>query len=149
MKKLLIKAETIDVPFSPFVPEKWVKDGVEVFEQPTIEVDGVQVADDSYTYHPAIPEVAEVKSWKVIDQTQGPEEELQVWLSGNIHKYPEGYWVEYIDITDQVNQEKIDAEALKYLADTDWLIIREVDAGISCPQEIKQLRAEARLRIVR
>lgn len=48
-----------------------------------------------------------------------------------------------------IEQQSINAEALKYLADTDWLIIREVDAGIPCPVEIKDLRAEARLKIVR
>ena len=48
-----------------------------------------------------------------------------------------------------LNQEVVNAEALKYLADTDYLIIRELDAGTPCPTEIKQLRAEARLKIVR
>ena len=86
---------------------------------------------------------------QIIDQTQGPEEELQVWLSGNTHKYPEGYEVEWIDITAQVEQEKINQESLKYLAETDWLIIREVDAGIPCPLDVKQLRAEARSKIVK
>lgn len=46
------------------------------------------------------------------------------------------------------NQEKINAEALKYLADTDYLIIREMDAGTPCPAEIKALRAAARAKIV-
>jgi hypothetical protein len=36
-----------------------------------------------------------------------------------------------------------------YLASTDWLVIREVDAGMPCPVEIKTLRAEARAKIVR
>lgn len=40
------------------------------------------------------------------------------------------------------------AAALKFLADTDYLIIREMDAGTPCPAEIKQLRAEARLKAV-
>jgi predicted GIY-YIG superfamily endonuclease len=46
-------------------------------------------------------------------------------------------------------QEAINAEALAYLASTDWLIIREVDAGVPCPAEIKAERASARARIVR
>ena len=48
-----------------------------------------------------------------------------------------------------IEQQSINAEALKYLADTDWLIIREVDAGVPCPIEVKDLRAQARLKIVR
>lgn len=64
-------------------------------------------------------------------------------------------------VTFSINQFKVDArvqmeidkqvalektEALKYLADTDWYIIRELDSGVTCPQEIKDLRAAARLK---
>ena len=59
------------------------------------------------------------------------------------------YTIEIEDITAQVAQEAINAEALAYLASTDWLIIREVDAGVPCPAEIKAERAAARARIVR
>ena len=59
------------------------------------------------------------------------------------------YTVEIVDITAQLEQERINREALEYLASTDWLIIRELDAGVACPAEIKQARAEARARIVR
>jgi len=41
---------------------------------------------------------------EILGQTQGPDEELGIWLAGNIHKYPEGYEVEYIDITAEVEQ---------------------------------------------
>lgn len=40
------------------------------------------------------------------------------------------------------------AAALKFLADTDYLIIREMDAGTPCPVEIKAERAAARARIL-
>lgn len=53
------------------------------------------------------------------------------------------------DVTAQVAQEAINAEALAYLASTDFLIIREMDSGVACPAEIKSLRQAARLRIVR
>ena len=59
------------------------------------------------------------------------------------------YTIEIIDITNQVMQDKINAESLAYLASTDWLIIREMDAGIPCPSEIKAERAAARAKIVR
>jgi hypothetical protein len=62
---------------------------------------------------------------------------------------PAEYTIEIEDITAQVAQEAINAEALAYLASTDWLVIREVDAGVPCPQDIKQKRAEARSKIVR
>ena len=65
------------------------------------------------------------------------------------HGLLDEYTVEIEDITAQVAQEAINAEALAYLASTDWMIIREVDSGIICPTEIKALRAEARAKVVR
>lgn len=59
------------------------------------------------------------------------------------------YIIEIEDISAQVEQERINTEALVYLASTDWLVIREIDAGIPCPAEVKAERAAARARIVR
>lgn len=186
MKKLLVKIKVIDQPFIAEVlpqPEKWVKDGAEVFEKPMIEKvtvfpakwvkDGAEVFDDpndpswtyqeergwkeyepdtSYTYIPAVEAVQgqeEISHEEIIAQTQGTDEQLDQWLAGDSFKYPAGYWLEYIDITLQVEQEKINAEALAYLASTDWLIVREVETQVPCPPEVKQLRAEARLKVVK
>jgi hypothetical protein len=115
MKKLLVKIKVIDQPYSPSIPaqpEKWVKDDVEVYEQPMIEVDDLLVMDTSYTYHPAIdevPEQAEISHIEVIAQTQGNDDQLDEWLAGDSFKYPEGYWVEYVDIS----QEIADQQALQ------------------------------------
>jgi hypothetical protein len=59
------------------------------------------------------------------------------------------YTIEILDISAQVEQEKQNAEALAYLESTDWLIIREIDAGVPCPVDVKAKRAEARSKIVR
>ncbi len=48
----------------------------------------------------------------------------------------------------KINQENINKEAREYLAATDFYIIREFDSGVICPIEIKQLRAEARTKII-
>jgi hypothetical protein len=129
MKKLLVKTKVIDIPYSAAV------EAIPATEtEPEI---------------PAIPEQQEVSHDQIIAQTQGTDEEIAIWLEGDKHKYPEGYWVEYIDISTQVEQDRINAEALKYLADTDWLITREIDAGIGCPLEIKITRQQMRERIVR
>jgi hypothetical protein len=80
------------------------------------------------------------------------EEDMRDTLEGVAQKWVKlkvEYTVEIEDITAQVAQEAINAEALAYLASTDWLVIREVDAGVPCPQDIKQKRAEARSKIVR
>ncbi len=60
-----------------------------------------------------------------------------------------GYVVEIEDISAKLEQEQINAEALKLLADTDYLIIREMDSGVPCPAEIKAQRQAARERIVK
>jgi hypothetical protein len=59
------------------------------------------------------------------------------------------YTVEVEDITAKLAQEQINKEAQEYLDSTDWYIIREMDAGISCPSEIKTLRANARASIIK
>ena len=59
------------------------------------------------------------------------------------------YTIEIEDITAQVEQQRVNQEALAYLASTDWYIIREIDQGTPCPAEVKAERAAARARIVR
>ena len=141
MKKLLVKAEFVVTPYSYAVPEKWTKDGIEVFEQPEYL--------DGWEYVEAVAEVLEVKEWRVIAQTQGTDEQLTEWLAGDSFKYPEGYQVEYIDISAQVEQERINAEALKYLADTDWMQIRFSETGVEMPVEVKATRQIMRERIIK
>jgi hypothetical protein len=174
MKKLLVKIKVIDIPYSAAVeaiepieaiearPEKWVKDELEVFEEPMIEIAlGEFEIDSSFTYHPAIaavlgvdgveakPEVIEVSHDEIIAQTQGTDDQLAEWLAGDSFKYPEGYQVEYIDISAQVEQERINAEALKYLADTDWMQIRFSEIGVEMPLEVKVTRQIMRERIIK
>lgn len=61
----------------------------------------------------------------------------------------EGYVVEMLDISAQLEQEKINAESLKYLEETDFYVIRFAEEGIPYSQEIKDARAAARAAIVR
>jgi hypothetical protein len=49
----------------------------------------------------------------------------------------------------KASQKQINEEAEKYLKDTDYLIIREVDCGTQCPAEVKALRQAARNSIIR
>jgi hypothetical protein len=86
-------------------------------------------------------EEADVLEEETVESTDGPAQKMV--------KLKAQYTIEIEDITAQVAQEAINAEALAYLASTDWLIIREVDAGVPCPEDIKQKRAEARAKILR
>ena len=123
MKKLIVKAPVIVQEYKPPV----LNEIGEIIEQ-------------------EIPGITEIQ---VIAETQGTDEELAIWLAGDVHKYPVGYELEYIDISTEVEQEKINQEALAYLASTDWLIIREIDAGVFCPLDVKQKRQEARNKIIK
>lgn len=62
---------------------------------------------------------------------------------------PAEYTIEITDITAEIEQEKANTEALKYLADTDWLMIRELEIGKPMPEEIKLKRQEARNKVVK
>jgi hypothetical protein len=46
------------------------------------------------------------------------------------------------------SQAEINAEARKYLADTDWHIVKHVETGYQVPQNILEARADARASIV-
>jgi hypothetical protein len=61
----------------------------------------------------------------------------------------EGYAVKIEDMTAEIVQGKINEEALKYLADTDWYCARLVDSATPIPEEIKLQRAVARASIKR
>lgn len=59
------------------------------------------------------------------------------------------YEVVIEDISSKLEQERINAEALAYLAATDFYIIRELDNGVPCSADIKAERQAARERIVK
>jgi hypothetical protein len=79
------------------------------------------------------------------------EAEKNKWLA---EEQTRPYWnpsftteVEVLTNPTPTQQEIDQQEALKYLASTDWYIIREMDSGVPCPAEIKQLRQAARLKV--
>jgi hypothetical protein len=59
------------------------------------------------------------------------------------------YEIEVLDITSQLEQEKNNAEALAFLAATDWMVIRAMERGENLSAELKAERQAARDRIVR
>ena len=44
-------------------------------------------------------------------------------------------------------QEAANKEARDYLGSTDWYIVREAETGVPTPQEIRDARQEARLKV--
>ena len=135
-----------------------------------IQINIKNIESQQITHGGQFPSMEEAQAW--IDSIQSmspcpwgqPSSVAQVEVSpavldeeGNViqeAQYEEqaiagSYEIEILDISARVEQERVNAEALKYLADTDWLIIRELDSGEACPADIKAERAAARARIVR
>lgn len=50
--------------------------------------------------------------------------------------------------TPEEAQKRKSAESRQYLKDTDWYVVRKVETGEEIPQEILDLRAQARLSVV-
>ncbi len=95
---------------------------------------------------------AEAIEWKTnVELTNGfglperPELDEQGQETGVI--LPAEYTVEIADVTAEIEAQNERAEALAYLAATDWYIVREWDNGVECPAEIKAAREAARLKI--
>lgn len=59
------------------------------------------------------------------------------------------YTYEIVDITAQVEQERVNAEALAYLNETDWLAVRQAETGVQMPEDVRAARQAARERIVK
>jgi hypothetical protein len=62
---------------------------------------------------------------------------------------PATYQVEIVDISAQLEQESINAAALKMLAESDWMVTRLAETGVAIPEEVSLARAAARASIVR
>lgn len=93
--------------------------------QQQIELSPAIIAEDGSVLQEAVTEIKEIE------------------LAGN-------YEVEIIDITSQLEQEKINAEAQAFLDSTDWMCLRALDnPSKPIPEDIKAKRQAARDRIVK
>lgn len=92
-----------------------------------------------------------VKDGNVITNINELETEQKCieWFNSARSRLPLNCTYEIINITAEVEQAKINAECLKYLADTDWYVIRAADEGVQIPEEIRIKRAECRRKIIR
>jgi len=69
----------------------------------------------------------------------------QNWLNKQLAKPSKvGCFSEIINISAEVELKKSQFEAKKYLADTDWYIIRKVDSGVDVPNDVVLKRQQAR-----
>ena len=143
-------------------PERWVLhkdepmaegyDEADVLEERTVEdfpaVDPVLISE-AIPGSPAVMDEAGNIVQAEIPETPAVYSEGMPAKTHKEVKLKAEYTIEILDISSQVEQEKQNAEALAYLAETDWMVIREIDAGVPCPVDVKSKRAEARSKIVR
>jgi hypothetical protein len=62
---------------------------------------------------------------------------------------PSEFTIEIEDISEQVEQERINTTALRYLAETDWIVTRAIERGEELSAEFKAEREAARASVVR
>jgi hypothetical protein len=74
--------------------------------------------------------------------TGGPDHEHKQY------KFAAEYEIEQEDITAQLAQAETNSQSLKYLAETDWYVIRKAETNVDVPAEVLTLRAAARAAIV-
>lgn len=127
--------------------ERWVphKDEGGDYDDADVLDERMQEIEPARPFQPEIPAVYE--SGNLISEAIPAVPEVPALMQKQVKLRAE-FTVESADISQQIEQERINNEALAYLAETDWLIIREMDSGVACPAEIKTLRQAAREAIV-
>jgi hypothetical protein len=155
------------VPHSTIIPAEFDAQGVEI--SPQSEIVTYESVFVTETYTEQLPSLESVKL-SIIDIAIAVGEYLadktelrdlendsinivnNTLFSFNFKNVPHPSNTELIACFAAAEAKKVTAEqkaaALKFLAETDYLIIREMDARTPCPAEIKQQRAAARLQAV-
>ena len=72
------------------------------------------------------------------------EQECLNWYNSNINSFSQSHTYSIFNNS----AEKESQEASFYLKNTDWYVIREMDSGVPCPQNIKDARALARSKVI-
>lgn len=76
------------------------------------------------------------------------QEECESWIDDNHDYFPKDYRSYIVDIAQEKQTKLASIEALAYLQATDYLIIKQIEIGVPCPEEIITLRAAARLKVL-
>jgi hypothetical protein len=130
------------------LPERWVPHKDEGGEYDEADVLDERIVELS-PGHPLIPEQPAIyEGGNLVAEAVPMIPEVPAVTQKQVKLRAE-YSVQIEDISQQLEQERINAEALAFLLSTDWLIIRELDAGIPCPAEVKAARQAAREAIVK
>lgn len=119
-----------------------------------IKVSIIQKADQRVSNQATFATQAEVDAWIVECEAVSAwgylgNEEYTDEMGQVIPAREKEYDIQIEDISQAVEQERINAEALAYLASTDWYVSRFSETGVAVPEDVKAARQMARARIVR
>lgn len=89
----------------------------------------------------------QASSWDLIGEL--PEDVTDQPRPSHAHVWSGAAWVADEALTASQEQARINAEALAYLAETDWYVIRNQETGAPVPADVLERRAAARLAINR
>ena len=132
MKKL-----TLTLDQTNWLEATWVEEIVIQVEGEEDRVETTQVWCESYSGHPEHITMLRTKASEFETELGEYEELIAECESKFIHPSDEEVAAELAANTK--------AEALAYLASTDWYITRKAETGVEIPEEVSRLRAEARL----
>lgn len=76
-------------------------------------------------------------------------DENDMSLDAEMETVPSEYTIEIIDITAEIEQERVNREAQAYLDSTDLYVIRFIETGVLMPEGMSLERQQARERIIR
>ena len=132
MKKL-----TLILDQTNWLEATWVEEIVTQVEGEEDKVETTQVWCESYSGHPEHITMLRAKASEF--ETSLDEYEEMIAECESKFEIP----------TDEEIQAELaahtKAEALAYLASTDWYVTRKLETGVEIPEEVSKLRAEARL----
>lgn len=139
MKKLIIKKQGLEVQHCRFDDEQAMQNFIKLLADQAPWGKPDRWLKDSPLAPLSEEEKAKATETRVVQNDLG--EEVTEYF------FPAEYTIEIEDITAQVELEAEQGEARRYLNETDWMIIRELEGGKKVPSKVKDSRAEARLKL--
>lgn len=131
--------------------------GTEVNLHATFELPNGDRYVDLTTYPPEVREVVMLEL-RIVEM---PEPQPPAHIRDELQAHPDWYIVSQCteapyrtwarrssDVIDRMEQEKTNAKALAYLAETSWYVERMAETGKPIPPEVSQLRQQARESVV-
>lgn len=132
MKKL-----TLTLDQTNWLEATWVEEIVTQVEGEEDRVETAQLWCESYSGHPEHIAMLRAKAAEFGTELDEYKELIAECESKFVHPSDEEVAAELAAHTK--------AEALAYLASTDWYVTRKAETGVEIPEEVSRLRAEARL----